>query len=139
MEENQISGRSSRQREAVKNNILSRFDHPTAEMVYLTVRETEPRISLATVYRNLDHLVDKGLVEKFMVPGEPDHYDPVSHEHYHIRCRGCGEIYDVNLQFADYFSRQVKNQTGVSTLSVQVIAEGVCENCKSQSNMKGEL
>lgn len=138
MEQTKATSRSSRQREAVKADILGRYDHPTAEMVYLTVRETEPKISLATVYRNLDHLVDIGLVNKFMVIGEPDHYDVVRHEHYHIKCRNCGEIADVNLQLAEYFSQQIKAQTGMDMFSLQIVAEGVCENCKSQINMKGE-
>lgn len=131
MEQNLASSRSSRQREAIKNNILNRCDHPTAENVYLAVRETEPRISLATVYRNLDYLVESGLIEKFMVSGEPDHYDSVSDEHYHVRCKYCGEISDVDIQLHDYFARQVKNQTGVNINFLHVIAEGMCNNCKS--------
>lgn len=141
MENNQTSTKHSRQREIVKNDILNRYDHPTAEAVYLTVRVLEPKISLATVYRNLDYFVDEGLVEKFMVPNEPDHYDPVSYEHYHVKCNNCGEISDVNIQLSDYFARQVKSQTEISVKTLQIIAEGICESCKSQSNsnMKGEL
>jgi Fur family peroxide stress response transcriptional regulator len=121
--------KNSAQREAVKSAILDRFDHPTAEDVYLTVRKSCPRISLATVYRNLDRLVDEGLVDKFVVPGEPDHYDPVRGEHYHVRCRHCDKIYDIDAKIAKKMAALIKSQTGVSMKSLQLIADGICENC----------
>ena len=50
----------SLQREMIKQNLLSRYDHPTADMVYQSIREELPNISLGTVYRNLRFLVDQG-------------------------------------------------------------------------------
>ena len=43
----------SRQRESIKNCLMQRTDHPTADMLYLSIREEFPNISLGTVYRNL--------------------------------------------------------------------------------------
>lgn len=54
----------SRQREAIKAYLMERQDHPTAEMVYMSVRETNPKISLGTVYRNLSLLVSLGEIQK---------------------------------------------------------------------------
>ena len=54
--------RYSMQREIVLENVLSRKDHPTAEMIYEDVRETIPNISLGTVYRNLNLLSDEGKI-----------------------------------------------------------------------------
>ena len=48
----------SRQREVIKECLINRYDHPTADMVYMDVRETFPNISLGTVYRNLQLLTD---------------------------------------------------------------------------------
>jgi Fe2+ or Zn2+ uptake regulation protein len=120
----------SRQRESVKEAILGCYDHPTAEEVFWTVRATDPRISLATVYRNLDKLVDEGLVDKFVVPDQPDHYDPVRQEHYHARCLGCGRIFDIDMVIKRKMARLVRRQTGVEMTSLQIIAEGWCRRCK---------
>ena len=50
----------SRQREAIKEFLASTKEHPTADTVYMHVREEFPRISLGTVYRNLNLLADMG-------------------------------------------------------------------------------
>ena len=50
----------SRQREAIKEFLMTRTDHPTADVVYMNVRQEFPNISLGTVYRNLTLLSDMG-------------------------------------------------------------------------------
>jgi Fur family peroxide stress response transcriptional regulator len=128
----------SRQRDLVRRAIACRYDHPTAEDVYLTLRQTEPKISLATVYRNLDKLVDDGLVSKFMVPDEPDHYDPVRGEHYHVRCEQCGRIFDINLRLAKKLAHIIKKQTGLNMTTLQLIADGRCEHCQCGQREEAE-
>ena len=54
----------SRQREAIKSFLMTRYDHPTAETVYLNIKEEFPNISLGTVYRNLSLLSDIGEIQK---------------------------------------------------------------------------
>jgi Fe2+ or Zn2+ uptake regulation protein len=119
----------SLQQDAVRAAIVDRSDHPTAEQVHETARCDCPKISLATVYRNLDKLVDEGVVEKFSVPDEPDHYDPAQGEHYHVRCRCCGKIYDVEAKLARRLTKLIHKQTGVETQSIQLLADGVCQKC----------
>ena len=58
----------SRQRESIKRFLMSRYDHPTADTVYLHVRKEFPRISLGTVYRNLNLLADMGEAVKITTP-----------------------------------------------------------------------
>ena len=50
----------SKQRDAIEQFLATRYDHPTAETVYLNLREDYPKISLATVYRNLSLLAELG-------------------------------------------------------------------------------
>ena len=54
----------SRQRESIKANLMSRRDHPTADALYASIREEFPNISLGTVYRNLNLLVETGEILK---------------------------------------------------------------------------
>jgi len=54
----------SKQRDAIRNFLISRKDHPTAEVVYANVSKEFPNISLGTVYRNLSFLVDNGQAVK---------------------------------------------------------------------------
>lgn len=130
MENNKLtSTKRSYQQDVVRDSIMDRFDHPTAEQVYKTARRNCPKISLATVYRNLDRLVEEGLVDKFSVPDEPDHYDPITSEHYHVHCECCNRIYDVEARITNKLSNLIRKQTGVETRSIRLLAEGICRKC----------
>ena len=66
----------SRQRDAILAFLKTRKDHPTADTVYMSVREEFPNISLGTVYRNLTLLTDLGMIQKLsMGAGVPDRFD----------------------------------------------------------------
>ena len=56
----------SKQRDAIEQFLATRYDHPTAETVYLNLREDYPKISLATVYRNLSLLAELGIFRKYL-------------------------------------------------------------------------
>ena len=78
----------SRQRESIKACLMGRRDHPTADHVYLTIREVYPNISLGTVYRNLNLLVELGEARKLSFGYGPDRFDGDLTPHYHFVCRG---------------------------------------------------
>ena len=85
----------SRQRDAIKTFLMSRKDHPTADVVYTFVKNDFPSISLGTVYRNLSFLVEHG--EAVTVPCEDGfvHYDANTAPHLHFQCRKCKCLIDI--------------------------------------------
>ena len=87
----------SRQRDCIKEFLMGRTDHPTADMVYAHVREEFPHISLGTVYRNLSLLSEIGEIRKITCNG-PDRFDANTMPHYHFTCNSCGCVGD--LEFA---------------------------------------
>ena len=66
--------RYSKQRESIKNYLCGREDHPTADMIYTSIREEYPNISLGTIYRNLSLLVEIGEIQKITTDGA-DRFD----------------------------------------------------------------
>jgi Fur family peroxide stress response transcriptional regulator len=114
--------RNTKQRSTILENLKGRCDHPTAEMVYDSVREEIPNISLGTVYRNLRDLSDTGDILAFE-ENDTWHFDGTSEPHMHFCCRSCGRIDDLmidgnNLLLRDGF--EVKN----------IIVEGICRECQ---------
>src|SRR5258706_7336423 len=90
--------RVTRQKEAIRRAALASGDHPTADMIYAAVRRELPRISLGTVYRNLQRLVAEGRISLAPVlddSGRSAHFDPETSPHDHFVCQGCKRIYDV--------------------------------------------
>ena len=91
--------------------INSSNEHLTAEQIYLRLKEQNEKIVLATVYNNLNALVQQQRIRRLPVEGGPDHYDRIV-RHDHLICPQCGRITDVYLddisQFlADYVHKQV--------------------------------
>ena len=95
----QAGWRFTRQRAAVFAYLRSTECHPTAEQVFAAVRQQLPHISLATVYKALDALVDARLAAKFANGEGPARYDANSEAHYHLRCLKTGEIRDLPLPY----------------------------------------
>ena len=87
----------SRQRDAIRSFLMSRKDHPTAEVVYDNVSKEFPNISLGTVYRNLTFLVDNGMAMKVPCSDGSVHFDGNVNPHYHFQCVNCGKVMDLNF------------------------------------------
>ncbi len=87
--------RYSRQREAIKNFLMTRRDHPTADIVYQSVRDEFPNISLGTVYRNLTLLARLGEIARLRLDDGVDHFDYNTSPHCHFICRECGRVLDM--------------------------------------------
>lgn len=87
----------SRQREAIKNFLMTRRDHPTADVVYNSVRNEFPNISLGTVYRNLTLLADIGEIARLRVGDGVDHFDYNTSPHSHFICTECSRVIDLDI------------------------------------------
>ena len=125
----------SRQREIIKENLMHREDHPTADMVYMDVRETFPNISLGTVYRNLQLLTDLGEIQKLNVGDGVDHFDAKTFPHYHFICSECGSVIDLQMDNID----TIKDIAGVN-FDGQIAGHityfyGVCGNCCKKADL----
>ncbi len=87
----------SRQRDSIHQCLRNRYDHPTAETVYLSIKEDFPNISLGTVYRNLSLLAELGEIQKISTGVGPDRFDGNPAPHYHFLCRACGKVLDIDM------------------------------------------
>lgn len=87
--------RFTEQRCAVFRYLLGTDAHPTADEVFLHVREEVPGISLATVYKSLETLVGCGLATKLTYGDGSARYDGRTDDHHHLRCVSCGRVMDL--------------------------------------------
>src|SRR5437870_12718797 len=85
----------TRQRAAVYEYLKRVDHHPTAEEVFLAVKPRLPRISLATVYKNLEALADCRMISKLTYGDGAARYDIRTDHHYHTRCLSCGKVTDL--------------------------------------------
>ena len=125
--------KNSRQRAAIKAFLMTRKDHPTADMVYANVREEFPNISLGTVYRNLTLLADIGEISRLHFGNDTvDHFDANAAPHYHFICNSCGAVEDIDLPISLENSLENKAATvfdGEIT-GHETYFYGFCHKCK---------
>lgn len=88
----------SKQRDMIKAFLMTRKDHPTADTVYMNVRQQNPNISLGTVYRNLTLLADIGEIQRLRLGDGVDHFDADISPHYHFICSKCSSVIDLELE-----------------------------------------
>lgn len=124
----------SRQRESIKTCLMDRRDHPTADNVYLSIREEYPNISLGTVYRNLNLLVELGEVRKLSFGYGPDRFDADLTPHYHFVCKECGSIEDLPLEPSARLNEEAQCCCQGHIHSHLTYFYGVCKNCLKKNS-----
>lgn len=127
----------TRQREAVFDYLRRVGHHPTAEDVFVAVRSELPKISLATVYKNLEALVACGAASKLTYGDSAARYEIRTDHHYHSRCLKCGLITDViPAGAAEQLPRLIKAPSGFKVEDYRIELLGYCKNCKREKEPK---
>jgi Fur family ferric uptake transcriptional regulator len=125
-----IDLRKTEQRIAILEEIRLCRNHPSADEVYQRVRRRVPRISLGTVYRNLELMASQGIIRCFATSSGQKRFDPVTKQHCHFRCKICGKIEDI--PFAVRFPRLDPDHPWVQEREIQGARPeyfGICPDC----------
>lgn len=97
--------RYSKQREAIRTYLISSNAHPTAETVYHAILKDFPNISLGTVYRNLNFLVEHGEAARLNIGDGLEHFDGNPKPHHHFYCRHCRRVLDLKMNPIDHINQ----------------------------------
>lgn len=122
----------TRQRRVILEELQKVTTHPTADQVYAMVRKRIPRISLATVYRNLDLMAQAGLISKLERAGSRMRFDGNPANHYHIRCIRCYRVDDLPAGTVMVIEEEVEKKTGYRVIGHQLEYNGICPACREQ-------
>ena len=119
----------SRQREAIKEFLAHTKEHPTADTVYMHIREKHPNISLGTVYRNLNLLVEQGEIIKINCQDGSDRFDGNPKPHYHFLCKDCGRVSDIEMESIDHILKIAGAGFGGRVEGHVTYFYGLCPEC----------
>ena len=119
----------SRQRESIKEFLITRKDHPTADVVYENMKKIYPNISLGTVYRNLSLLSDIGEIQKLSSFGGADHFYGCVTPHCHFMCQKCGQILDLDMDDMSDLVTKASEKFSEKITGYDLRFFGICEKC----------
>ena len=119
----------TRARRAILEALEATHCHPTADELHDSLRKSLPRVSLGTVYRNLDVMSRRGLIRTVEGAGEQRRYDAVVRQHDHVRCVRCGRVDDVEHADLGWLEDRLKQESGYDVLGHMLVFEGICPEC----------
>lgn len=124
------------QRRAIYAVLAASRSHPSAEQIHRAVRRRLPRLSLATVYKNLEALRDIGAVSDVNTLHEHGRYEVslpgtgAGGPHHHLVCVRCRRVSDLHDRRLDGFQLAPHQAQGFQVRAVRVQVEGLCPDCR---------
>ena len=132
-----ITYRMTRQREVILEEIRRAKLHPSADEVYEMVRKRLPRISLGTVYRNLEILSELGEIQKLELGGDIKRFDWDPKKHYHVRCLQCGRVDNAPIAPLREIEDELYGTTVYTIIGHRLEFEGLCPRCTREAEISG--
>jgi Fur family ferric uptake transcriptional regulator len=119
----------TRQRRVILEVLKEIDSHPSADEIYHLVRLQLPRISLGTVYRNLETLSDLRKIQKLELGGAIKRFDWNTQKHYHIRCIDCGRVDDAPVAPLQKIENELYGATVFTIIGHRLEFTGFCPKC----------
>ena len=126
--------RFSHQRERIYQAVRDSGEHPTAEMVYQSLKPEMPRLSLGTVYRNLHQMAQEGRLTE--IQGVVVRFDGCTAPHTHLRCLRCGGVFDLKEIPNDRTLDDLAARQGVRILGHALLFTGICSACADKEKIQ---
>jgi Fe2+ or Zn2+ uptake regulation protein len=130
--------RMTHQREIILLELKKSKNHPSADELYEKVKKKLPRISLATVYRNLEVLSETGVINKIEISGRQKRFDWNRAKHDHIYCMQCHRVDNIDMESIEKPSLQPVSTRGYKVEGCRVEFFGYCPACLKTRKQKGE-
>jgi Fur family transcriptional regulator, ferric uptake regulator len=131
----EVSRRQTRQRQLVYETVAATKSHPTAEWVYKRVRSRMPRVSLGTVYRNLQLLVAEGRLRAWS-RGRTTRFDADVSPHDHFACLRCGLLLDIEPSGEELAAERRLRARGHQIQERLLEFIGLCRDCRRRPGSK---
>jgi Fur family ferric uptake transcriptional regulator len=122
--------RVTNQRLLVMQIIQQGQGHMDASEIYRQARESNPRLSLSTVYRTLQTLKKYGLIEELHLDEGHHHYEKRSVQHHHLVCLGCGRVVEFRYPLVSLIKKNVKEARNFNIMSSEIRMTGYCPKCR---------
>ena len=123
----------TRQRKTILDVLRQTDTHPTADEIYDRVKKHLPRISLGTVYRNLEVLSELGEIQILELSGSLKRFDWDPHKHYHIRCVRCDRVENAPLAPMNRLENKLYRSTVFEIIGHNLEFIGLCPECTEKT------
>ena len=122
--------RNTKQKELVLDILKHNRIHPTINEIYILAKEKDETIGQATIYRNVNKLVEeKKIIKLPNSTNESFHYDINIEPHAHILCKKCGRIIDIIDDGYNELINTISKNNSLTVDKAVILLEGICSKC----------
>ncbi|MBX7490407.1 Fur family transcriptional regulator [Helicobacter turcicus] len=110
---------------------IQKFGHIGIDEIYENIKESNPSMSLATVYKNLTFMQEAKIVDEVKLPNQKQRYELVKNPHIHLVCEKCGSITDMELERPiDALKKTCAEASHFKIKETSIAMIGVCPHCQ---------
>ena len=131
--------RNTPQRRVILQELCQMTSHPTAAELYAAVRQRLPRVSLGTIYRNLEVLHEDGMIRKMEFAGIETRFDGNLKQHDHVRCTECDRVDDIHSTDPGLALSRPAELGGFEITGHRLEYFGICPDCRQRDKHFGVL
>jgi Fur family peroxide stress response transcriptional regulator len=110
--------------------IIDSYGHVDIEVLYAEIKKIYPSVSLATLYKNINNMLECGLLKELKLEGIKNKYEISKEEHIHTVCNSCGDVKDVFIDTSKFFT-EVENHSNINVDRASINIFGLCNTCKA--------
>ena len=124
--------RNSETRNRIYEYLCITKAHPSAYMIFQDLKPQIPSLSMGTVYNNIKHFEERGMIINVANANGHERYDANTSDHIHLVCDCCGaviDIFDSDIEVMKSACSAGKAKIN----SIQIVLHGVCETCSVKS------
>lgn len=111
-------------------SLLERYGHITIDTLYTQMLHKFNSISLATIYKNINLMLENSFIQEVKIPNEKSYYELSKEEHSHLVCRECGNVEDISLDLS-VITETLSRESSFKVEKADLVISGICHNCRS--------
>lgn len=129
------SNYNTKQKEILIKFLRENTGHITVQEIHSFMNNSGTPMGTATIYRQLDKLVEKGCVRKYLLDGRSGAcYQYVGGakeccEHYHLKCVSCGKLIHLDCEFLREINSHIFEHHGFVVDNSKTVFYGLCSEC----------
>ncbi len=110
-------------------NTLYKHGHVNIEHLYETMLKKFNSISLATIYKNINIMIENAFIQEVKIPHQKSVYELTKEAHSHLVCDKCGMVEDITLDLSS-ISEFATHETNFEIKKADLVFSGLCKNCQ---------
>jgi len=112
-------------------SLIENAGHLNVEELFVLIQKEFSSISLATLYKNINAMIERSLLTEIKIPHQKSKYEIAKEPHIHLLCQECSEFIDLDVDIGSVVD-EASQKSHYKLLESSIVLCGVCERCQER-------